>query len=106
QIRVGHGADGGLRVSVGILEGSDDFCFVGGGLLKSFRVDRSRSGSADELIKVVVRGAGMQKNLGDRADIRGRPPCVFIGGDGWGVEGRGARPSWRPPASSPHACTP
>ncbi len=84
QVRVGHGADGRLGVSVGSLERSDDFCFVGGGLLKGFRVDPSRSGSAHELVEIVVRSARVQKNLGDRAHIRGRSPCVSIGRDGLG----------------------
>jgi hypothetical protein len=44
QVRVRHGADGRLGVSVGSLERSDDFSFVGGGLLKGFRVDPAAVG--------------------------------------------------------------
>jgi hypothetical protein len=66
------------------LEGGDNFCFVGGGLLQGFRIDPCRRGSSNKLIEVVVGSAGVQENFGNGANIRGRTPRVFIRRDGLG----------------------
>ena len=80
RVGIGHGADGCFGVGVGRLERGDN-------LLCRWWTARGLScwsGSTHQLIEVEVGRARVQENFGDAADVQGRTPLVFIGGNSFG----------------------